>query len=125
MKRRLREHFRRHGKPKQFGGKVFVTAIIIAIRQSRFHIQELVVDLEYPGYERNMIELLKRHLPDVEVYFSSIGRKSPAHYAAYGVYIKKRGPDARTSTREILRVLKNGSRTVTPSDGSRAIRSPR
>lgn len=125
VKRRIRERFRREGRPKQFGWKVFTATIILAVQHSGFRIQELVIDLEYPGYERNISEMLNKHLPAIAIYFASIGRKSAAHFAAYGVYSKKAKADMVLNTKVLLEVLKNGSRTVTPLDKSQTIRSPR
>lgn len=124
VKRRLREEFRKQGKPKQFGPQFFASAIVIAMQQSGLRFQELIVDTEYPGYEREMSQIIASHFRDIIIHFSPIGRKSPAHYAAYGVHIKKKSGSHKAGTAEILQTLKYGLRTVTPLDRRQTIRSP-
>ncbi|MFH1353995.1 MAG: hypothetical protein ABIH36_01785 [bacterium] len=119
VKRRLHEHFRRQGKSKQFGPHTFAAGIICALQEINLAIHDLIIDIEYPGYEQQIIDLIQIHFPEVTVYFTRVGRKSPAHYAAYGVYIRRRKTDRIASTRDILQTLKNGFRTVTPLDKAR------
>lgn len=104
-KRQAREFFRRQGQPKQFPPSIFAAAIILAVRKSNYQFHDLVIDIEYPGYEKAIITLLNHALPDIKIYFTSIGKKSPAHYAAYGVYIKKRRADMLATADQLLRML--------------------
>lgn len=116
VKRRLQEGYRRRGLPKLYAPQVFTAAIIVGLNQSGIKVHELVIDIEYPGYETTILFMINNHFPSMSVFFTSIGRKSPAHYAAYGVYIKKSKPDFSASTIELQEVIKNGPRTVTPPD---------
>ena len=125
VKRRLHGSFRREGKPQLFGPRVFAAAVALTISKSGFRIQELIIDLEYPGYDKNSIRFIKQFSPATFVDSAAIGKKSPAHYAAHGVYLKKRQVNLTATKREILQLLKNDPRTVTPLDKSQTIRSPR
>lgn len=125
VKRKLHEQFRREGKPKQFGWKIFAAAVTVTVRKSQYKLQDIIVDIEYPGYEREIRQFIQRRVKVDTIYFRSIGKKSPAHLAAYGVYSKRMKVNVRTNIRELLNILNNGSRTVTPPDKSRTIRSPR
>ncbi len=121
-KRVLLEMFRVCGKPKKFAPYVFAAAIGLGIKQAPFKSSDLIVDIEYPGYEQEILRIIRQMNPEIEVYFTTIGRKSFAHYAAYGVYTGKRNADMRIDTRKFIKILfkenKNGSRTVTPRNES-------
>jgi len=58
------------------------------------------------------------------IYFGIIGKKSSAHFAAYGVHKNKKTADAVVGVNIILNLIKNDPGTVTPPDKSRQIRSP-
>ena len=105
-KRRLFEHFRRLGQPKKFAPTVFASAIVLSVKASIPSVSDLIIDIEYPGYELLIINLIKKQLPDILVYFSIIGKKSPAHFAAYGAHLNKKTADLTVAAAEILRIIK-------------------
>lgn len=105
VKRRLLEHYRCLGKPKKFAPHVFAAGLVLMIANSEFRVDELVVDIEYPGYELVIINLLQKHSQKLTVYFSVIGKKSPAHFAAYGVHKGKIKSDQSAGFDEILAVI--------------------
>jgi len=105
IKRRLLEHYRCLGKPKKFAPHVFAASLVLMIVNSEFRVDELVIDIEYPGYETAIIDLLQKYSPKLTVYFSIIGKKSPAHFVAYGVHKGKRKPDQSTKFDEILAII--------------------
>lgn len=118
-KRVLYEKFRREGKPKKFAPYVFAVAVSEALQMAPFKSSDVVVDIEYPGYEKEILEIIKQRHPEINVYFTSIGKKSPAHYAAYGVHTGRKNADQNISTATLLRLIeetKNGPRTVTRRD---------
>jgi len=45
-------------------------------------------------------------LPEMEVYFTAIGKKSRAHFVAYGVHIGRKSADHRMNTAKLLEILK-------------------
>lgn len=105
VKRRLLEYYRKLGKPKKFAPHVFAAGLALMVNDSKFRVDELIIDIEYPGHELSIINLLQKHAPRMEVYFSVIGKKSPAHFAAYGVHRKKIEPDKQTGFAEILAII--------------------
>ena len=121
-KRVLRELFRVQGRTKKFARYVFAAAVGEGIKHAPFQSSDVIVDIEYPGYEREILQIIKQIHPSIEVYFTAIGKKSHAHFAAYGVYIKKRNTDLCVDTRKMIEILfgktKNGPRTVTPRNES-------
>ncbi len=105
VKKRLYERFRCLGQPKRFAPKVFSALIIFIIKNSGLKFTELVIDIEYPGYEILITNCLSKYFPELLVYFSVIGKKSPAHYAAYGVHTKKSMADVAVTLKEILKLI--------------------
>ena len=96
VKRQLLEVFRRRGKPKLFKYKVFALGIVILLRRSKISPKtlSLVIDKEYPGHENLIKDIIWSNFnPGIEISFESIGKKSKAHYVAYGVFIGKREAD--------------------------------
>ncbi|MBU3901415.1 hypothetical protein KKF25_02115, partial [Patescibacteria group bacterium] len=127
LKRQLKEMFRQAGQPKYFAPKVFAATIVAGLmkmKNSGLRFDDIYIDFEYPAYEKNISDFIALFFPNLNIYFGSIGRKSPAHFAAYGVYINKKTADGAVGLPEILGLLKNDPRTVTPPDKSRTIRSP-
>jgi hypothetical protein len=105
-KRALYEKFRCQGKPKKFAPYVFAISISEALRKAPFKSSDIVIDIEYPGYEQEIIKIIKQQYPEIEVYFTTIGKKSPAHFVAYGVNIKKIKADYRINSTRLLSILK-------------------
>ena len=61
--------------------------------RSRVFPQELIIDIEYPGHENAIknivITLCKRFKKKApEIYFANIGKNDPAHFAAWKTYKK-------------------------------------
>ena len=119
VKRRLQERYRLQGRPKLFAPQLFAAAIAVSLKHAHFRVHDLVIDIEYPGYEREIMRTIQLLHPSLSIYFTTTGRKSPAHYAAYGAYINKIKVDLFVSTKDILNATKNGPRTVTPLDKTR------
>lgn len=105
VKKNLWELFRRSGKTKRFGPVVFEALVILAVRKSQLRARELVIDLEYPGYEKTTARKLETALFNTEIIFHSIGKKSLAHFAAYGVFIGKRKQNHDATEWEMKNIL--------------------
>ncbi len=105
IKRSIQEKFRRNGQPKQFMICVFTAGILIAIKKSNLSIHHILIDIEYPGYESKIQLYIEKILPNISVHFSAIGKKSPAHFAAYGVHIKKRKAAYVTNLVELEKLI--------------------
>ncbi|MEK7527375.1 MAG: hypothetical protein AAB537_03130, partial [Patescibacteria group bacterium] len=130
LKRRLYEATRREGGAvKFFAPRLFAQSIIAILRFAPAIVRELIIDIEYPGYERIIMRTIERAVPGVSVFFKPIGKKSPAHFAAYGVFAGKKKASLVISGRDIAAAIlpktQDGRRTVTPLDESQTIRSPR
>jgi len=80
---------------------MFASAIIQTVAQMNVRVHELVVDLEYSGYEDVIAGMIAETYPAILVSFTSIGKKSPAHLASYKVHKKKKAAEI-TATLDIL-----------------------
>ena len=59
------------------------------------------------SYEKRIINLIKHYFRGIEGYFTSVGKKSYAHYAAYGVHKKKKSANRIALAEEIMEIIKN------------------
>lgn len=99
-KRRLQESFRHIGEPRSFVISTFIIGIFLLIKDQLNNIQEIVIDLEYPGKEKLITSILKKifleqnlkNLP--EIYFKLITKQSAAHKRAIEVFRKMKKADA-------------------------------
>ena len=88
-KKAIQKYFRKIGKPKLFIHITFITLIYLLIRKQIKSHDQIVIDREYPGYEKLIIRILKILLKDndsiegISVSTAQIGRKSPAHDLAW------------------------------------------
>lgn len=97
-KKLLQTIFRKNGKPKVFPIVVFADLVFIAMLKSKNFPRELIIDMEYPGHEntiKNIIRTLcaryRKEFP--EIYFANIGKKDPAHISAWETYKKRKTPN--------------------------------
>jgi hypothetical protein len=109
-KKELQAIFRKLGKPKTFPVVIFADTVFMCMLRSRNFPQELIIDSEYPGHEntiKNIIITLcrrfKKKVPDI--YFSNIGKKDPAHLAAWNVYTKKAKPNIILETENFKGII--------------------
>jgi|SRR3972149_10528962 len=90
-KKELLKVFRKIGKPKVFPVVIFADAIFISLIRSKLSPQILVIDIEYPGHESTIKNIIltycrKFKIPVPEIYFSKIGKKDPAHVLAWNTF---------------------------------------
>lgn len=94
-KRRMQELFRRIGEPRTFIINIFTSAIYLLIEKEIRRISEIVIDLEYPGYEKVITKLLLKMFKEKkiknppEIYFALIGKNSKSHKIALKTFRKK------------------------------------
>lgn len=89
--RRLVQHFYRQvGKPRLFMIELFSLLISLLIAKSFKKENIYIIDIEYPGHDKNIIHNLMRFctklkIPLVkdQIRFGLIGKKSKAHESAY------------------------------------------
>jgi hypothetical protein len=89
--------------------RLFSTVLYLLLQNHLPRIALVTVDPEYPGYERDIkdwvLSLCRRQNLQVfadQITFRSVGKKSPAHHLAYGVYKGKSKPDQMITAREVL-----------------------
>jgi hypothetical protein len=106
VKRQIQEYYRRQGLPTLFMVKLFTAGIILILKRSRLKVSNLVIDIEYPGYEIPIMKTIQVHFKHhLDISFSVIGKHSPAHFAAYGVYRHKRRSNHTATLPELLNIL--------------------
>lgn len=113
-KREIQKFFRRIGKPRIFVYKTFAILIFLLIKNNLKEISQIIIDEEYPGKSpliKNFlfqeVRKIKPSFSKQDIVFYRIGKKSRAHFLAYGAAIGKRKADMEVGAREILRKTVN------------------
>lgn len=94
-KRQLQDIFRQRGQNRFFIYWTFAAGIALLLLNQVNEITEVVIDKEYTNKDRLIRKILINSLQKLEVnkipeiYFDRIGKKSKAHYIAYGVNLKR------------------------------------
>ncbi len=112
VKQQVRQRLQERGvKPKMIMIRMFVGAILLAIRGHLAEISLLLIDEEYTGYEATIRSLLLDRMRVMGVSFPKekiatvrIGKKSPAHRAAIRVTRRQMQADVTPSVEELLEV---------------------
>ena len=111
-KREIQKFFRRIGKPRIYVYRVFAILILLLIKDQLKEIKEIVIDEEYPGKDSLIKNLLLQEIRKIKpqflkenIVFSKIGKKSRAHFLAYGVAVGKKKADIEVSAKDILRKI--------------------
>lgn len=109
-KKNIQATYRRIGQPKIFYYKLFAVLIFVLIRHKVKSIDQIIIDREYPGYEKMIIgfihEITEKHKVRIDkdtIHFKSIGKKSKAHGISNNAY-KTRKPDLRLTARDFYRI---------------------
>jgi len=112
VKQEVRQALLEHGaKPKMVMVRMFVGAILLAIRDHLEEINLLTIDEEYTGYEATIKSLLLDRIralgcefPRESIMITRVGKKSPAHRAAIRVTRRQAKADKTPSAEELLEV---------------------
>ncbi|MDP2909743.1 MAG: hypothetical protein Q8N69_01575 [bacterium] len=111
-KKKLQELFREAGRHRVFVYKTFAILIFILIKDYLNKLDEIIIDEEYPGkfnlirsYLFSEIEKIDPDFPKENVVCARIGKKSKAHYVAYGTAIGKRKADKVVKFKDILKFI--------------------
>lgn len=98
--------------PKTRHLRLFAAALVLLIKDRAQQIDQLVIDTEYRGSEKNLKLAIKNALRRAglnfnldKITFAQIGKRSNAHILAVGVLRKRREPDKRISFGEIRDLL--------------------
>ena len=109
------EIFRKTGAIRYYATLGFASLVSLAVKGLQQHaveVRELVVDLEYTGHESRIKRLILSVIPHLGINFVSIGKKSPAHGAAYYTYVKELKADATVINQEILDIIKDAPESL-------------
>lgn len=111
-KREIQKVFRNAGRSRMFVYKLFAILIFLLVGKHLGNIDQIIIDDEYPGKGYLIKNFLFQEIQKINPSFSAdnitikiIGKKSRAHYVAYGVAIGKKLPDKRVNIKEILRFI--------------------
>ncbi len=95
-KRKLQQKCRESGISRIFVYRTFAALIFLLIRDYLGVITEIVIDIEYPGKNSLIKDILLEFLQDksksLQITFSRIGNHPPVHYLAYNVFTGKNIP---------------------------------
>jgi len=105
----LRTH-KPHWERKLIHIFVFGTLVFMLLKDYLEKLDYVVIDPEYPGYERDIKDrillLCRKHRVQVnkeQITFEYVGKKSPAHAVAIAVFRGERIPDRQVTADAILR----------------------
>ena len=111
-KREIQKVFRQAGKSRIFVYKLFSVLIFILIKPHLNKINEIVIDMEYPGKSAVIKDFLLREIRKANqkfqkenISFGNIGKKSGAHQIAYKAFKKKNKADKTVLAKDILKNL--------------------
>ncbi|MDQ3098905.1 MAG: hypothetical protein M3Q44_04105 [bacterium] len=68
---------------KFYAPEVFAKAIVTILEDTKLIPARLNIDIEYPGYEEKITEVIKQYNKEIEINFRRIGKHSNAHILAY------------------------------------------
>ena len=111
-KREIQKIFRKIGKPRIFIYKLFAILIFRLIKNHLKEIDEIIIDEEYSGKASLIKNFLLREIrkikPDFQkdtIIFKRVGKKSRAHFLAYGVATEKKEADVKVTAKEVLKIM--------------------
>lgn len=107
------EVLRKEGYNKQtFVFQIFAAGVFLLIEEHLHRLEHITIDTEYLGRDGDIKGILLNAILKVrsdytkqQISFRQIGKKSGAHYKAYGVYTGKQPADRILTAPEILAVL--------------------
>ncbi|MBU2545254.1 hypothetical protein KKC65_02280 [Patescibacteria group bacterium] len=108
-KREIQDIFREAEKPKVFVYRLFAILIFILIKKYIKQIDQIIIDLEYPGkssliknYLSQEIRKIRPNFSSEDIIFRRIGKKSEAHNIAYLTFKKRIKPNIVAGKGDIL-----------------------
>ncbi len=111
-KKTVQKYFRQIGKPKLY---IYLTFIALMFCLVKNHIQkgdQIIIDREYPGYEKFIATKLKQWLKDgssikdVTIVTSQIGKKSRAHDLAWQEFqLRSHQIVKKISAKKIIKII--------------------
>lgn len=105
-----RELHARGVRPKLVSVRMFAGGIFLLVESDLNHIESMMIDQEFPGWEAEIRGLLLKHIrqrvpgfASEDIMFGQIGRASRAHEVAWHTYRGERAPEKRVTLGELLR----------------------
>lgn len=108
-KQKIQRYFRGENKPNLFVYFTFASLIVLLLENLKEENVQIVIDIEYPGRGvliKNLIKNLVPTFPVDDISFHLIGKKSRAHFLAYGTAIKKMNPDMIVNADQVIDLIK-------------------
>lgn len=109
-KKLIQKYFRAIGKPKLFVYFTFIALVYCLINHHLKKRDQVVIDREYPGYEKlisTKLKLLLKDKEDITVSIAQIGKKSSAHDLAWNELQSKSHKNvSKVSSERIIKILK-------------------
>lgn len=108
-KKKIQNYFRSIGKPRIFIYATFASLLIILFKKIKHKSNQIIIEIEYPGKNQIIKDLIKDvnpNFPIGDIHFHLIGKKSRAHFLAYGTAINQLKPDIVVKSEEILKIIK-------------------
>jgi len=113
VKRNLVQYLRQMGKSRTRAAMLlFSAALFLLLRDALERINQIVIDVEYEGYEDEIKGWLLSHIHQVDpgfdkarVRFQRVGKKSPAHRRALAVFRGDEPPDQILTEQALLSTL--------------------
>lgn len=109
-KRDIQKLFRKIGEPRSYVIHTFTTLIYLLIADELDELTDVVIDIEYPGFESVISRLLtiicqgeKGIVPDI--YFKLVGKRSKAHKTALKVFRGKSKSDQEISLNQLRKSM--------------------
>lgn len=92
--------------------RIFAAALFLLLREHLDKLEQITIDLEYPGYEGDIKGILLNYIrrivpsfPKENIDFRSIGKRSKAHFRAYMAYKRKSSADRELKAEDLLSLL--------------------
>lgn len=131
VKRQMQEIFRRRGQPMIFVFRTFAAGIILLLQNYQKQITDVQIDTEYPGHEAVIKDILvqmlrEQDIPEPNIYFGRVGKKSMAHHRGYAVAIGKLEPERKVGLDDLVKIaIKKRPRSPKATEERLSLRSKR
>ncbi|MFH1896313.1 MAG: MerR family DNA-binding transcriptional regulator, partial [bacterium] len=93
-KKAIKKTYQKQNKPDLFAPQTYAHSIVAAFKAAKIYPGEILIDTDYTGHNQAIRDIVKGAFPETEVNFAGVGKRSPAHFAAYGVHLGKREVDS-------------------------------
>jgi hypothetical protein len=113
VKRVCLQTLRRRGKPKITNVlRIFAAGLFLLLQDVLEEVTWVTIDQEYPGHEEDIKGMLLRLIwasgkgfEKEQIVFQHVGKKSVAHFKAYGVYKGFQKADRTLTAEDILALV--------------------